>query len=43
MGKVMGIAMSKLGGQADGKIVQKLVLKELTKWFYLLISVFFYL
>ena len=31
MGKVMGIAMSKFGGQADGKIVQKLVLKELTK------------
>ena len=31
MGKVMGAAMSTLGGQADGKIVQKLVLKELTK------------
>jgi len=31
MGKVMGSTMSRLGGQADGKIVQKLVLKELTK------------
>ena len=31
MGKVMGSAMNRLGGQADGKIVQQLVLKELKK------------
>ena len=31
MGKVMGSAMSKLGGQADGKSVQKIVMEELSK------------
>ena len=31
MGKVMGMAMNKLDGQADGKVVQKLVLNELKK------------
>ena len=31
MGKVMGIAMNKLDGQADGKVVQQLVLNELKK------------
>tara|TARA_Y100001970_G_C14188827_1_gene834145 strand:- start:176 stop:616 length:441 start_codon:yes stop_codon:yes gene_type:complete len=31
MGKVMGSAMSKLGGQADGKAVQKIVMEELSK------------
>tara|TARA_B100001123_G_C15173569_1_gene972427 strand:+ start:800 stop:1240 length:441 start_codon:yes stop_codon:yes gene_type:complete len=31
MGKVMGLVMKKLSGQADGKIVQKLVVEELNK------------
>ena len=31
MGKIMGMAMNKLDGQADGKVVQKLVLNELKK------------
>ena len=31
MGKVMGPTMSKVAGQADGKLVQKLVQEELSK------------
>ncbi len=31
MGKVMGPVMSKIAGQADGKLVQKLVLEQLNK------------
>ena len=31
MGKVMSMAMNKLDGQADGKVVQQLVLNELKK------------
>ena len=31
MGKVMGPTMSKIAGQADGKLVQKLVQEELSK------------
>ena len=30
MGKVMGPTIKKIGGKADGKIVQKIVLRELS-------------